>query len=565
MRRIPLADAGFLYMEKRQTPMHVGGLYLFSLPENVDETRFLEELEAVLRFEEAYRPPFGDYVRHGRTGPMGPLYWEKDRNFDIDYHVRHSALPRPGRYRELFRLISRLHSSLLDRNRPLWETYLIEGLQNRQFALYLKIHHAVTDGVGAMHMLSSMFSTRKSERATRSPYSLESYEAYKARRRAERSARMVPREKELRNVSEVLRAQIDSTANLFGALRRFGGAFVGRGDGLAVPWHQVPRTSMNANVTGSRRFVAQSWPFERIRAVCKAVDGTLNDVVLAMCSSALRRYLMTQGELPRHSLKAMTPVSLRDESDLDSANAVGFMVADLATTHDDPEQRLRHIQRSMVAGKSLLQSLSRREAELFMQLTQAPALLTSVLGLASQFPAFSTVISNVPGPREQLYWNGASLDGIYPASIVFDGFAMNITLVSYNNELHFGVVACRRSVPHVQRIIDYLELGLQELESVAGLPGPGTAPGKSRTARAKPRSAAAAKNGARAKPGAAKAKVKAKAKAKTKAATRSGSGAAKSRPKAKAKAVAKAGNATGKSKPGAKSKAPGKVAARAKR
>ena len=469
MRRIDLADAGFLYMEKRQTPMHVGGLHLFTLPDGVDEAQFLLELKDVLRHEESYRKPFAEYVTSGRAGVFGPMYWEKDKNFDIDYHVRHSALPQPGRYRELFMLISRLHSTLLDRNRPLWESHLIEGLQGRQFALYMKMHHAATDGAGAMHMVNSMYSNDPSAKSALSPFSLEAYESYKSKQHSHRQERVVPKNSELRNVAEALRQQFDTTANLLGAFKRFGGAFIGRGDGLTVPWHQVPRTSMNVQVTGARRFVAQSWDFGRIRAVCKASSGTVNDIVLAMCGGALRRYLLAQDELPKHSLKAMTPVSLREENDFDTSNAVGFMVADLATNLADPEARLRQVQHSMQAGKSLLQSLSRREAMLFTQITQVPALLTSILGLATHFPAFSTVISNVPGPRDQLYWNGASLDGMYPASIVFDGFAMNITLVSYNNELHFGIAACRRSMPQVQRIIDYLEEALQELELMAGL------------------------------------------------------------------------------------------------
>jgi diacylglycerol O-acyltransferase len=203
--------------------------------------------------------------------------------------------------------------------------------------------------------------------------------------------------------------------------------------------------------------------------VCSATNGTINDVVLAMCSGALRRYLSGQNELPKQSLKAMVPVSLRKAGDLDSSNAVGFITADLATNIKNPEKRLQAIQKSMTAGKNMINELSAREAMLYMQIAQIPILLTSALGMASKFPAFSTVISNVPGPREQLYWNGASLDGIYPASIVFDGFAMNITLVSYNNSLDFGIIACRRSLPQVQRMIDHLEESLQELEEVAGL------------------------------------------------------------------------------------------------
>jgi diacylglycerol O-acyltransferase len=470
MRRIDIADSGFLFLEKRETPMHVGGIHLLTIPPGVDEQEFLTNLLQVLRTQEEYRHPFGEYVATGRTGAFGPLYWEKDDSLDIEYHVRHSALPKPGRYRELFMLISRLHSTLLDRKRPLWEIHLIEGLPDRQFALYMKMHHAAIDGASSIHLTNSMYATNKTDQITTSPMSLAGYERYKKMKFAGRQPpRVTPKGKELNNVLDVLRQQYDSSTNLLSAFRQYGGAFFGKSGSLTVPWHNVPRTSINTKVSGARRFVAQSWDFDRIRAVCKAVDGTVNDVVLAMCSGALRRYLAAQDEHPSDSLKAMAPVSLRDENDLDSANAVGFITADLATNIQDPEKRLRKIQASMASGKALMKGLSSREAALFMQISQLPALLTSILGLAHKIPAFSTVISNVPGPKQPLFCNGASLDGIYPASIVFDGFAMNITLVSYNNKLNFGIIGCRRSLPHLQRLIDFLEESLQELEDVAGL------------------------------------------------------------------------------------------------
>jgi len=500
MRRIELADAGFLLAEKRETPMHVGGINLFSLPNGVNEKEFLRDVMTVLRSAEDYRKPFGEFVK---SAPLG-LYWETDDNLDLDYHIRHSALPKPGRYRELFILASRLHSTLLDRNRPLWEIHLIEGLQNRQFAVYNKMHHAAIDGVGAMHLTRGMCTTTPKGRVNHSPLSLAAYEEYKREKYGNSPRRIQPKDRELRNVLEAIKQQYDSSVNLVGAMRRFGGAFFGRSGNLAVPWHNVPKTSINTRVSGARRFVAQSWEFDRVKAVCKAIDGTLNDVVLAMCAGALRKYLIVRDELPKHSLKAMAPVSLREEGDLESANAVGFITADLATNIHDPEKRIRAIQQSMKAGKELLSGLTPREGALFMQLTQLPAVLTSVLGLAATFPAFSTVISNVPGPREQLYWNGARLDGIYPASIVFDGFAMNITLVSYHKSLDFGIVACRRSLPQIQRIIDYLEESLQELEIAAGLRGAATrkkrAPAKAKKATARKKTATKARAKTKAPP-----------------------------------------------------------------
>ncbi len=520
MRRIDLADAGFLMMEKRQTPTHVGGINLFTLPKGVNEQRFLEDLVSVLKNADEYRRPFGEYVTTGATGAVGPLYWEEDQYLDIDYHVRHSALPKPGRFRELFALVSRLHSTLLDRKRPLWEVHLIEGLQNRQFALYMKMHHAAIDGVGAMHLTQAMCSTSKSARVTDSPLSLAAYERYKAKKYGTTPRRVIPKDRELRTVANVFKEQFNSTANLFGAFKQMGDVFMGKGGNLAVPWHKVPHTSFNTDVSGARRFVAQSWDFSRIKAVCNATDGTVNDVVLAMCAGALRQYLLAQHELPRQSLKAMVPVSLRQKDDLESSNAVGFITADLATNIKNPEKRLRAIKESMIAGKEMLGHLSAREAAIYMQLTQLPVVLTSALGLASKFPPFSTVISNVPGPRQPLYWNGASLDGIYPASIVMDGFAVNITLVSYSNSLDFGIIACRRSLPQIQRLIDHLEDALQELEEVAGI--------HTKKSTTRPATRASAKKKPRV--------VKTKANAKTKTQPKPKE---KSKPKVKTKPVAK--------------------------
>lgn len=523
MRQIDLADAAFLLAEKRETPMHVGGVTLYTLPKGVAVQEFVAQLKQDGLSAEDFREPFGEFVTTGRAGLPWPLYWEKDQQIDIDYHVRHSALPYPGRYRELFALVSRLHGSLLDRNRPLWEIHLIEGLQNKQLAVYMKMHHAAIDGVAAMQLTQGISSTDPRYRMYDLPVSMAAYQRHLAAVGADRVRRVVPQEQELRAVADALKQQFDSSAHVLGALRRFGGAFFGRGGNLAVPWHNVPRTSINTRVCGARRFVAQSWSFDRVQAVCKAIDGTVNDLVLAMCSGALRRYLINHHELPAHSLKAMAPVSLREQGDYSAGNAVGFITADLATNIDDPERRLRAIQESMRAGKELLNGMSRREAMIFMQLTQLPGLLTTMLGLAARFPAFSTVISNVPGPREQLYWNGAALEGIYPASIVFDGFAMNITLVSYARSLDFGIVACRRSLPEVQRMIDYLEEALVELESVSGL-RPGKKRAKTgRAARAVAKAAPPRKRAAATKASAkGRAKPKSAAKLKRKATAKSG-------------------------------------------
>ena len=164
MKKLSVIDSAFLMLESRETPMHVGGFNLFTLPEGADEQEFLHGLAAGMRTADALQPPFGDKLKVGRLGMLGPLYWEPDTALDLDYHIRHSALPKPGRFRELFALVSRLHGTLLDRNRPLWETHLIEGLPDRQFAVYSKFHHAAIDGVRSIHLQQSMYSADPRER-----------------------------------------------------------------------------------------------------------------------------------------------------------------------------------------------------------------------------------------------------------------------------------------------------------------------------------------------------------------------------------------------------------------
>lgn len=469
MRRIEPADAGFLMLERTETPMHVGGLTLYTFPEGVDEQTFLAELVSAFKNPCEYRKPFGEYVRSTGFGLMQKMYWEEDKAMDLDYHVRRSALPSHAGQKELFELVSRQQSIVLDRTRPLWEAHIIEGLPDRQFAIYIKIHHAVIDGASAMELAQSMCSEDSAERIQESPLSLASFERYKQAKYADRPERVKPTKLELSNVAEFIKSQFDTSINVFGALAKFYAATFGLSGDLVAPWQNVPRTSLNEKLSPARIFVGQDWDLGRVKAVAKGIDGTINDVVLAMCAGALRRYLLEENELPKASLKAVTPVSLREKDDLDSTNAVGFLLADLGTNISDPQQRVVAIQKSMRAGKKLLKGLSTREVNLFMQIAQAPNLLTTVLGVANKFPPCSTIISNVPGPKKPLYFNGASLDGIYPANLLLDGYALTFTLVSYNDHLDFGVVACRRALPHAHRLIGYLEESLQELEDMLGI------------------------------------------------------------------------------------------------
>ena len=470
MRSLTATDLLFILFESRETPMHVGGVHLFTLPDDVDEVDYLTRLMEKLQDDEALSFPFGQRLKSPMLSSMPPSRWEEDPKLDMHYHVRHSALPRPGRYRELFSLVSRLHSTLLDRSRPLWEFHLIEGLQDRQFATYSKVHHCAVDGAMAMHLANSMYSTDPAERTEHSPFSVRSFKRYQRKidEMHEDAADEPPSADVIKTVGGMLSQTFGTTIHLGKALTRSVEAYFRPEAPLRMPFSGVPTTSFNSRITGARRFVAQSWSFDRIRTVGKALDGTINDTVLAMSAGAVRRYLKEHAELPAQSLKAMAPVSLRTRDEVSSSNAVTTVVADLATNVPDIETRYRTIQASMREGREFLKQMSRKELELYTVIMQVPAILVGIVGAQDRLPAYSMVVSNVPGPRKPLYWDGARLDGMYPVSVINHGMGLNITFVSNHDSIDFGVVACLHSMPQAQRLIDYLEDALVELEELAG-------------------------------------------------------------------------------------------------
>jgi diacylglycerol O-acyltransferase len=235
----------------------------------------------------------------------------------------------------------------------------------------------------------------------------------------------------------------------------------------------APNTILNVPITGARRFAAQSWPIERIKAVGKQAGATVNDVVLAMCSGALRAYLTDLDALPDASLIAMVPVSLAGTGPVESdggGNAVGVVMCRLGTDLADPSGRLETISRSMNDGKQALRSMTPTQILAMSALGVAPLAILPALQLTGRVrPPFNLVISNVPGPRKPKYWNGAKLDGLYPLSIPLAGQALNITCTSYSREIAFGLVGCRRSVPHLQRLLTHLDDELNALEKAVGV------------------------------------------------------------------------------------------------
>ena len=460
-------SVGFLLAENRSMPMHVGGLALYKKPEGAGRN-YIRDLYEQMRSSEDIAPLF---LRHPHRSPRtaGQFVWEQDDQFDIEHHLRHSALPKPGRVRELLDLCSRLHSTRLAWDRPLWEAHVIEGLRDGRVAMYTKLHHALVDGVSAMRLLAAIHSPDPDERGMPAPW---------ARRTKPPKAvsEQVALETSLSDVPmQALRTAMGITAEaagMPGALIRTLNKSI-RNETSALSLY-APRTILNQQITGSRRFAAQDWPIERLRTIGRATGTTINDVVIAMCSGALRSYLLEQQALPEQSMVAMVPVGLNaKQSQIASAeggNAVGSIMVKMGTELADPGARLRSVHHSMKAGKEALSSMTPIQILAMSALGQAPAILPVMLKMSGVVkPPYNLIISNVPGPRTTQYFNGMQLMGNYPLSIPIHGMALNITCTSYDGLMCFGLTGCRRTVPHLQRLLTYLDDELIALEKAAGV------------------------------------------------------------------------------------------------
>lgn len=453
MGMIAPLDAAFLIQEAREHPMHVGGLQLYHTPPGADED-YVGNLYRELLSYRKVAPLFSRRPRDP-VESLGNLWWKTETDVDVEYHVRRSALPRPGRVRELLELISRLHGSLLDRHRPLWEYHLIEGLADGRFASYVKCHHALADGITLTRRVLQSCSIDPDVRGVPPMWAAEDELSVKSARR----------------VSNPVEAFRNAGRSLMG-FRGMGGMMAEYGraalkDQTAVLPYEAPRSMLNKPISGSRRVAAQSWDIVRILRVAKSRGVTLNDIVLAMSAGALRRYLIANDALPDDPLIASVPVSLRtgDGDGGGGGNAITFVLCNLATNLENPDDRLEAITSSMGATKAVMANRPAVQLAAMGVLTAVgPAVLTRIPGSSSAPPPYNVLISNVPGPRDRLHWNGAELEAIYPLSIPTENQALNITCLSYADHLEFGLVGCRLAVPKLQRLLDYLEDSLQELE-----------------------------------------------------------------------------------------------------
>ncbi|PPE74824.1 wax ester/triacylglycerol synthase family O-acyltransferase [Solimonas fluminis] len=458
MKTLNPLDATWLFVDSARTPMHVANLSIYSMPEDAPDTWF-NDIVSNLRQTRHFAAPFNLRLTSPRLKSVFPT-WSETADIDIDYHFRHSALPRPGGERELGVLISRLHSHPMDFTRPLWECHLIEGLENNRFALYVKMHHSLVDGVGGMRMLTKMLSFDPAARDLPPPWSVGTG----------RDGPRPPRPGAGRTPWEKLRAGLQRQGESMPELSRaFADLTRQAAKHETADWvlpFEGPKSILNGKVSAQRRFATQHYSLDRVKKVAKAAGVTVNDVFLGLSAAALRRYLGELDQLPSKSLTAGLPVSVRPADDEHSGNAISFIISSLHTEIADPVERLKAIHASTQVAKEHLQSLPKAGINNYTMLYMSPYVLQLLTGLGGVTrPMFNLTISNVPGPDRPLYFNGARLEQMYPVSLLSDGQALNITSVSYAGQFNIGFTGCRDILPSMQHLAVYTGEALEELEA----------------------------------------------------------------------------------------------------
>lgn len=504
MKQLTGVDAAFLHMETSTTFGHVTGLMIYDRPAPdfdpyaavyAKYASLVGELEPLRR--RLAEVPFG----------LDHPYWVADPDFDLDFHVRELQLARPGMIDQLAEQIARIVARPMDRKRPLWEAYVIDGLHTGQWALLSKYHHATIDGAAGQLLLRKFTDPDPDappppDAPPWQPETLPSSTEL-LRRTAARMARNPFKAVQVQ--ARVIRklAQTTGVDSVGGAANRAGTTLkaitrVGQEGGprVSLPTTLAPPTPWNKTISGHRRFAMRTASLDNVKRLKDTTGSTVNDIVMAICAGALRQYLLAHDALPDRPLRALVPVSVRTGQEEDPwRNRLAALVADLPTDCDDPIARIARCRESMRAAKRTLDLLP---AEDITDLTQfsTPVLATSAVRLASslrladRFAApFNLLISNVPGPRQPLYFAGAQLCHQFPVSIVADGQGLNITVVSYLDRLDFGFIGDRDLVPDIW---DLAEMHIAEISRLFEATGadwaqpPQPAPPRRRTTNHKP-------------------------------------------------------------------------------
>jgi WS/DGAT/MGAT family acyltransferase len=456
MGRLSTLDYAFLALETAASPKHVAGLQVFDLPENA-APGFLDGLYETFRSSQPVAP-FDQKLKHS----LGLPTWVEDKAIDLDYHVRRCVLPAPGSRSQLVELVAELHEERLDRTRPLWQFHLIEGVKGgKRFAAYLKIHHAYMDG--------AKVSARVTRVLSESPDDLEIAPFWSAHRSARSES---PKKRSLmqklqggvhqlgQGAVTAVQLGLLNVGHLFQALHMIKG-------GLPLPF-SAPKSLINQPLTPPRSVAAVDLPLPLVRGVAKANKVKVNDVILEVCDSALRRYLSERGEAIEEPLIAQVPIALEQAQANQVGNQITIALLELATTEPDPSLRLQEISNNATTVKQKFSKVTPSTAQTYTVFWQTIAEVFNMVGLTGRArPLGNVLVSNLPGPKKRLYLRGAPVIGIYPISAIPPGMTLNITIYTYANMMHFGMIAGREAIPDLERLAEYIEAGLRELEAKA--------------------------------------------------------------------------------------------------
>ncbi|MFT4010759.1 MAG: wax ester/triacylglycerol synthase family O-acyltransferase [Nocardioidaceae bacterium] len=459
MQQLTGVDATFLHMEDSRITGHTAGIMVLD-PSTVDGPFNVETVRAMY----AARLPHLTSLRWKLAEvPFGIdlPYWYDDQDVDLDYHVRGAALPEPGTNEQLAELVARIHQRPLDRARPLWETYVIEGLEGGKIAIYTKLHHAAFDGKSCVALMMAFVSPDPHAPDPEPPASMPEPEKKPTEFEMLSRGYLGVMGKPGQFLELMQKAMADWTTQM---------TQMQPPKLPQTPPTPAPRLSFNKSLTSARKFAFGQVSLSDVRQVKTALGCTINDVVMAMCAGAMRRWLIDHNELPDGPIKAMVPVSTRTADQADSAgNQVSAMAPELPTHLATARERLDAVRVAMAGAKedfkavpaTLLQQLGNFSAPAAAEYAARTA---AALKLAeSSVLPFNLVISNVPGPREDLYYGGAKVVTQYPLSTIGDGSGLNITVVSTGDDLAFGLTTCPDVFPDADSVIGYLQEELAQL------------------------------------------------------------------------------------------------------
>jgi len=458
-------DAGLLMMESPATPMHIGGVQILSIPRGEGSDYVRKVRQQVLKVP-ANAAPFNYKLASG-AGPLGLPMWEVLPQVDLTEHVFHHALPWPGGERELFALVSRLNSGPLNRSKPLWEQHLIEGLSGRRWATFMRIHHALMDGARGVE-LTKQTTSRDARTRNVPPYwgvRFGKPDAPSGRAGADEQGADEPGPDWWERQGRLGREGFATLAELRKAFGRLIESYRHPTDDGLKPLYVAPECMFNGKLTPRREVAVVQLDLERIKRLAQASEATVNEVVLAACSGALRRYLLARDALPDKPLVASMPIAMARTGAGAGGNAVIPGLVSLATHIADPAERLQAVRGSSQHVKELYRDLASQVAlSIYLGVTGVPFLLAQIAGQPERVHAQTLVISNVRGPGERRYVNGAELLAAYPMSVLAPGQGMNITVISHGERLDVAVLVCPSLVPAPQEIADAIAASVTELE-----------------------------------------------------------------------------------------------------